>query len=303
MMDTRRLLHFAVVAKHRNLHTAASELAISQPALSRSIQTLEREVGASLFTRSNKGMFPNHLGNILLGHAAKVLDNLDGAMREIQLLSGLKSGQLIIGVAPIIPDALVQQAVLTFSRQYPGISLRLETGTFQTLNNSLREESIDFYVGDTEQAGRDPTVEVIPFPTETLHIVGGPTHPLAERASVDPVELVPYAMVGPNAPDRFLAWFRKNIHKGHPAADTRLRQIECDRYAIIFRLIQQSDYITIASPSTIAEHSPTTPLTILNVEGADQLTSMTGIVKRQGSSLPPAAEQFEQILVHAAQNL
>ena len=64
-MELLQLRYFCVVAKHQNMTKAAAELMISQPALSKTIASLEKELGTPLFVRRNRSIFLNRAGEIL----------------------------------------------------------------------------------------------------------------------------------------------------------------------------------------------------------------------------------------------
>ena len=63
-MELLQLRYFCVVAKHQNMTKAAAELMISQPALSKTIASLEKELGTPLFVRRNRSIFLNRAGEI-----------------------------------------------------------------------------------------------------------------------------------------------------------------------------------------------------------------------------------------------
>ncbi|MEI8352823.1 MAG: LysR family transcriptional regulator [bacterium] len=70
MFDMRRLRHALALAEHRNFARAATALHITQPALSRSIQSLEDALGVHLFDRNPRDVEPTAFGELVLRHAA-----------------------------------------------------------------------------------------------------------------------------------------------------------------------------------------------------------------------------------------
>lgn len=76
-----RLLRAFVVAEEKNFTRAAARLYLTQPALSRQVQALERQVGAPLFERSSCGAAPTAAGDVLLIHARGIISRLPARSR------------------------------------------------------------------------------------------------------------------------------------------------------------------------------------------------------------------------------
>ena len=84
-MDLRRLRYFVAVAEEGHVGRAAKHLRVSQPPLTRSIKSLEEELGASLFERTPRGMRLLPAGETFLAHARTILDAVDAAVRSVAL--------------------------------------------------------------------------------------------------------------------------------------------------------------------------------------------------------------------------
>src|SRR5260221_12817623 len=124
-MELRHFRYFAAVAEHLNYSEASRRLHVAQPAISQTILDLEEEVGAQLFTRSNRKVQLTAAGAVLLAEVQGILERAEGAKRATQRAARGEVGVLCIGfiapaAAPILPP-LVQ----TFRRQYPEVELQL----------------------------------------------------------------------------------------------------------------------------------------------------------------------------------
>jgi LysR family transcriptional regulator, benzoate and cis,cis-muconate-responsive activator of ben and cat genes len=121
-MDLTRLRYFVAVAEEANIGRAAHRLNISQPPLTRQIQQLEDEVGATLFQRTRKGVQMTSAGQVLLEEARNLLE-LAVRARERTKLAGLgQSGRLDIGLFGSNILA-VPQLLQTFRKRYPDIEM------------------------------------------------------------------------------------------------------------------------------------------------------------------------------------
>lgn len=83
-MSLDQIKTFVVVAEEGSVRKAAERLHISQPPLSRQLQSLEDELGHKLFTRQPRGMALNAAGAIFFAHARAILDAVDAARRALQ---------------------------------------------------------------------------------------------------------------------------------------------------------------------------------------------------------------------------
>src|ERR1700752_4090959 len=100
-MDLRHLRHATVLAQTGSFVRAAEELSITQPALSRSIRSLEEEVGVRLFERGRQGARPTREGKLLIERAEQVRLTLGGLRHDIDLLKKGHLGEVGFGLGPM----------------------------------------------------------------------------------------------------------------------------------------------------------------------------------------------------------
>lgn len=93
-MGFRRLRHFAAVAETLHFGRAAERLGMTQPPLSQSIQALERELGAKLFTRTKRSVKLTPFGEQWLGHVQAALDRVNGLPEIARRLRDGEAGRL-----------------------------------------------------------------------------------------------------------------------------------------------------------------------------------------------------------------
>src|SRR3546814_8728473 len=96
MVDVRQLRYFLAVAETRSYRRAAETLAVSQPALSQRIKSLEEDLGVLLFARSSKGVALTPAGEAFWRGARQILRDLDLAISSARLTDEGGSGKLSI---------------------------------------------------------------------------------------------------------------------------------------------------------------------------------------------------------------
>ena len=115
---------FEAVARHLNFRAASEELALTQSAVSRQIQTLEDDVGASLFLRHTRAVELTSAGALLLGAVARALPQIDGAVRQIRQSAGRRSVS-ITTFASFASMWLIPRMEV-FQRANPDIDIRID---------------------------------------------------------------------------------------------------------------------------------------------------------------------------------
>ncbi|WP_433525544.1 LysR substrate-binding domain-containing protein [Nocardia pseudovaccinii] len=122
-MELRTLRYFVAVAEERHFGRAAVRLHMSQPPLSRAIQQLETEVGASLFDRSPTGVGLTRVGAVLLDEARALLDQADRVSARVSAAAG--ASILTVGILGDGTDPGVTRLAAAYRRKHPGVDIRI----------------------------------------------------------------------------------------------------------------------------------------------------------------------------------
>lgn len=141
-METRILNNFIIVAEEKSLRRAAMRLHMTQPALSRQIQSLEEEIGLPLFIRSANGMDITPAGETLLHHARNINAEIDLAKKNTILSSNAIRKNINIGVCSSATFNIVPEILEQFSKLHPKVDLTLHSGHTERHIQSLRHGRI-----------------------------------------------------------------------------------------------------------------------------------------------------------------
>src|SRR6476661_8190148 len=125
-MELRHLRYFVAVGEEQHFGRAAERLRITQPALSRQILDLERDLGFALFDRLSRGVRLNAAGKLFLTDARRILRDADEAKRRAERIAHGKAGTLRIGIATAVSwHGLVVDSFRELRRWQPGVELEL----------------------------------------------------------------------------------------------------------------------------------------------------------------------------------
>ncbi len=122
-MDLRQLKAFIEVAKALNFTRAAEALSIAQPAVSMSIGKLEEELDLVLFNRQGRQISLTTEGEVFLRHAKKILVDISVAEIEMNELKELSSGEVRIGIPPMMSSYYFPRVIRDFHTEYPYLQL------------------------------------------------------------------------------------------------------------------------------------------------------------------------------------
>src|SRR3954452_5726081 len=97
MLDPVKLSTLVAVLEHGSFSSAATALSLTQPAVSRQVALLERQLGTQLVRRTQRGVLPTEAGRTLAGHAEEILARGELAEHQLAAFAGLRSGHVRLG--------------------------------------------------------------------------------------------------------------------------------------------------------------------------------------------------------------
>jgi len=179
-LELRQLETFARVAQLRSFTRAAEELALTQPAVTRQIAALERELHTRLLERMGRRVQVTAAGEALYAYAVQMLRLAQEAERAVADVALGMAGRLAVGASSTTATYLLPPLLRRFREAYPGVELSVHTGVSAQVAERVLANEVDVGVvtGLREPSG---LVE-IPLAEFATGVVVYPEHPLAGRA-------------------------------------------------------------------------------------------------------------------------
>jgi DNA-binding transcriptional LysR family regulator len=195
-----RDLHTLVaVAKRGSMAKAATDLALTQPAVSKIIADMERSLGVRLLDRKPQGVEPTLYGRALLKWGDGVFEDLRDAVREIDSLADPTAGEIRIGASGPIVEGLLPTVADRLSRQHPRILFHVtQSANTAFLYEQLRSRKFDFIVCRAPPKLDDSELHVEVVFEDPLHVVAGARNALAQRRTLKLADLVDELWVLPD---------------------------------------------------------------------------------------------------------
>ena len=200
-MQLRHLRCLVAVAQERHLARAAERLALSQPAVSKTLSELEAIVGTRLVDRSKAGRRGvqglTAAGEQLLAHALRVLEALDASAQAVAPAAGGRIERLRIGALPSVAPALLPIALARLRDGWPQVQIMVKSAANGVLLDELRAGELDLVVGRMSDPRLMGGLSFELLHTEPLVFAVRAGHPLAlKAASVQAVLGYPLVVYG-----------------------------------------------------------------------------------------------------------
>jgi DNA-binding transcriptional LysR family regulator len=185
-MELQQLEYFRVMGQLEHVTRASEQLGITQPALSRSIARLERELGVPLFQPVGRSVRLSRYGVAFLRRVERALDAINDGRTELSDMTGGERGIIALGSQRSLATQYVPELVQRFTSRHPEIRFRCTEDNRKRLTGHLEEGSVDLCITvhvahprfTWRRVGQQELVLIVP-----------PTHRLAERGSIKLIEV------------------------------------------------------------------------------------------------------------------
>ena len=198
-MKLANLRALIAAVEEGSLRAAGRRLRLSQPALTKMIQELERELSSNLLSRSRTGVFPTAQGTVLYERAVAAERELGHAVDQIRQFGGEMAGELTVGAVPLALMLLIPETVRTFGRAFPRIQLRIMEELFIAHLNRLRKGEVDIALGPLPEDLTPGEFEVQSLMPIAMVIVVRKGNPLAKARRLADLAKAPWVYTGATA--------------------------------------------------------------------------------------------------------
>lgn len=283
-----------VLARTGNMHRAAEEMHVTQPAATKILHQLEDILGIALFARTSRGMAPTEIGLAVVGYARRTLS--DGARFAVGLDNLKRGGYGALSVGAIMATAsdLLPRAIAELKRRRPLMTIHLLAATSDMLMTALERRELELVIGRPTDVRHAAEFAFEPLSKEELWLFAANTHPFARRRrrlAIGDLAGAAWVRQPPPSPMRNLldAMF---VKAGIGIPDN---VVETTSVFATLQLVRHAGMIAVLPKSIVAEEVRRGGLVRLPLEMAAELDSY-GIVTPRGSQLSDNAKEFVAIV-------
>lgn len=286
-MNIKRLRHVVAVAEERNFARAAERVRLSQPALSRSIQAAEGELGFALFDRGRSEVTLTPAGAFVIERARRLVFESRCLERDIDLYRKTQIGTLAIGAGPF-PAATILPALITDLRnRAPGVQIQVEVSNWDLLKQRVRAEELDFFLADVREVSAEPDLEVTRLARQFGGFYVRAGHPLLARDMPRVRDLAPFGLATTRLPAVVRSQLSQLLALGPGQAFPHA--LQCDDMHLLTSVAMHSDTVLGAVHAAVAAEVDAGRLVLLDLVDLPPLHSELGIVSLKGRSHSPVA--------------
>lgn len=262
-MDSRLLRCFLAVVENGSMTAAAGALHVTQPALSKSIQRLEQELGVELFERHVGGVVPTRYGEALARRAKLIDFEFRNARAEIEAMKEGNAGTISIGAGPLWTVLYLPKVIAALRRQQPRVKIRLVSAVLDTLIPQLLEGGLDLVCAALDFPDHSDIVKDYLFDVEHI-ILSRANHPLSSKPSVEPADLLSYSWVA--LINDYIGMTRVASYFSANGLEQPTIAVESNSLEGVFSMLREGDFIASVS-APLLNYAKAMGLTSLPVKG------------------------------------
>ena len=299
-LKTRQLSLLLALDQTRNLHQAARQTHMSQPAASKMLRDIETLLGVPLFDRLPRGIRPTPYGDTMIRHVRLALHNLRQGQESVNALRAGLSGMVRVGTIVTASTTLVPQAVLRAKAAAPGLVIQIQVDTSDQLLQRLATGNLDFLIARLHSQEDESTMVYEDLSEEVDCAVARVGHPLlAQQPLLGLAELSRSGWIlsprGSILRHRFDMMFRR------ARLEPPTNVVETTVLSVITSLLQHSDYLHVMPLEVARPYVANAQMAVLPIELPCQMDSF-GIVTPRDQSLSGGARLLlEQIRAVASE--
>lgn len=280
------------VMEEGSLGKAAEKLHISQPALTKSIQRLEDQLGVKLFERKARGMEATSYAESLSAYAQSACVGMSQAIKEIKALKSGTEGVITVAGPPLIASELMPEVLMRLAAERPNLQLRIVSQNqelFTSLLNGKFNVVVAMLYNEMPRVGLTKRWLF----DDKLVLVMRPDHPAAKLKKIKPQDLMSYKWAFPEGDTwhrRRLELFFEQYGMGMPRAS-----IESREPTILRSIIVNSDHIGVIARLGVERELREGLLTAVEFDSPFMMRPI-GVVRRENDMPSPAVNALIRIL-------
>jgi len=305
MITSRDLTRVVALADHGHFGRAAKALGITQPALSRSMEDLERRLGAKVFDRGRWGLAPTEAGELIIARGRLILQQSRDLQDEIDRLHGLKAGRLEITLGPYAAEMSGHQSVARMLAKHDHIRCRVRVSDWRQAMQDTLEGRSELALADASDLKSKPDLVASPAYRHPMYFFCRREHEILRLDRPQLSDLAAYPWVGTRAPARIADFLPREIRRAGSWQESTgdfLPALALDVVQDVARIALASDVIAVAPLTMIEQALHSGTLVRIPIE-APWLRLEYALIRRSNRTRSTVAAAFSELLVQLEDEL
>lgn len=281
---------FLAVLDLGSFSKAADALNLSQPALSRRIQSLEAAIGAPLFERTTRHVAPTAVGRSLAPMSRRLLDEFEESLLGTTGIAARQAGQITLACIPTAVFYFLPRAIEQFNARFPHIRFRILDLSANEGLASVANGEAEFGINLT--GSTDPDLGFTPLLDDPFVLACRRDHALATRRRLSWKDLEGETLIGVSR----ASGNRLILEAALMKSKVRLSfHFEVNHLTTSLGLVERGLGVSVLPK--LATPPPGHPVIVTRSIGEPEIKRTIGIVERRAARLSPAAQRFRDMLV------
>jgi DNA-binding transcriptional LysR family regulator len=294
-MDTKQLKYFIGLANAGSFSCAADNLHVTQSALSRSIQGLEKDVGGKLIDRYGKRNALTPLGHFVLERANRVVIGVEELLRSAELMQEGHYGELKIALGAGPGAVLMNSFMQYMASHHPLVRLHVCRGTPELQFQKLRDKQLDAIIIDERSVVHNDDLVITPVASLRGAMLCRSGHPLDRRRRVQFEQLLRYPIASTVLSDELARYLVQRY--GQNADPRQFVTIECEELSSLVEVAKNTDAIYMGILAAARSEIDCGALVELKTTPAHNVTVPIVEVRLSGRTEAPALKLLREFML------
>jgi len=289
-MDFDQLHTFLEIVRLKSFSKAAQTCYRTQPAISAQVRQLEQELHTELFERFGSRISLTTAGRIFAGYAEQLLDLRRRAQDAIAELETNPRGELVIAANEATCIYVLPEVFSEYRQQFPAVQLQVNRSFGSHVVEAVMYNSADF--GLTQLPVEEKRLQVVNIHNDEVRLIVPARHPLADKRSVTPQDLVEFYLVLPQqgkTRSRLNEWLS-------PVVDELRVSMELDSTEMMKRFVMAGLGVSFLAMSNCREEMAAGKLKTVAL-APEPMVRRLGLIYRKDKALSKAALGFIQVVL------
>ena len=244
---TQQLVVFQEVIRSGSFGSAARQLGLTQPAISKIINDIESNFGVELMIRKNTGVTLTNAGQVLLNYSESITREMTNMVNELNSLSCSSVVDVSFGYPSLIGFTFLPEMIKTFKEVFPAAQVTMFENQLSSLLPALRDGRLDFAIGtlDDEMQLQDLQVESL-FESEFV-VVAAKTRKCVTTVSLESLSNAQWVM-----PQTDMGYYKELLNILHQHHISTENIVKTDSVVTIYNLVLNAGFLTVIPKDMIA---------------------------------------------------
>mgnify|MGYP000974592494 FL=1 len=298
MITQRRLRHLLMLVRHAHFGRAAAALNISQPALTKSIQGLEAELGVTLLDRKRGAVTLTAFGELVVQRGKGLLNAEEDMLREITQLAGLEIGSLRVALGPYPSVISGYPALARLLARRPKISIAVHVAGWRDVARQVIAREVDLGLAELGGLPADDQLATTLVGQHRGRFFCRPGHPALKRGPVELAGLLEFPWVASRLPSRIAANLPQSVCRAGRIDALNgdfVPAIEIDVPFALADLLAGSDALVLATLALMEQDLVAGSVALVPTAGIEIQAAYGFIYLKDRSLIPAALAYMEEI--------